>query len=262
MKRFLCGICFYVLLSFIFVIIPARGSVSGATECVTNGSSGEINYSVEFINMDAAEGAKGKKDVYLTFDDGPAVHTAAVLDILDKYNIKATFFVVGDTEYTAYMKEIANRGHTVGLHSYDHNFEKIYKSNEAYFADLKQIDEIVFEHTGINSKIVRFPGGSSVKRGSSRARMNQLSKAVQERGYQYFDWNCESGDKAGVTSVSGALSRVKSTFNDCGDAVVVLMHDTEKVTVNALPGIIEFFAERGCEFKTLTPSSPAVHHSW
>ncbi|MDR1891771.1 MAG: polysaccharide deacetylase [Oscillospiraceae bacterium] len=202
------------------------------------------------------------KTVYLTFDDGPSQYTPAVLDILDKYTVPATFFVLGNTDHTALLAEIVRRGYTIGLHSYNHKFEQIYRSSEAYFADLQKIDETVFEQTGIHSRLLRFPGGSSVVRGTARGIMKRLCREVQESGYQYFDWNCENGDRAGVTTVSGALSRIKRTAKDQTDEniLIVLMHDTAKVTRDSLPEIIAYFKEQGYQFQALSESSPAVHH--
>lgn len=208
------------------------------------------------------EAPKGTKVVYLTFDDGPTEHTPEILKILAKYDVPATFFVVGSTEYTHYINDIAEQSHAIGLHSYNHEFEQIYSSNEAYFNDLKKIDDIVYDLTGIRSVIIRFPGGSSVRRGASKGFMQQLGNEVRERGYQYFDWNCDSGDAMGIKSASAALARIKSAEKEAGDIVTVLMHDTKKITVQYLPGVIEYFKALGYTFLPICIASPAIHHTW
>jgi len=206
--------------------------------------------------------SKNPKVVYLTFDDGPTMYTSEILDILDTHNIKATFFVVGNREHTHYMKEIVARGHAIGLHSYNHDFDQIYRSKDAFFKDLQKIDDIVYEQTGIRSKIMRFPGGSSASRGGAKLIMKQLKEEIVERGYQFFDWNCDSRDKMGAKTATEAFSKIKTASKDADDIIIVLMHDTEKITVQYLPDVIEHFKALGYEFLPLCLDSPAIHHTW
>ena len=243
------------LLVLAIVALASRAAAAAQWES----EHGTQPYVIERTNTTAPPQGK---TAYLTFDDGPSEYTPAVLDILAKHDVPATFFVVGDTEYTELMTEIVRHGHTIGLHSYSHKFEQIYRSSEAYFKDLQKIDDTVFEQTGIHSTLLRFPGGSSVVRGTTQGIMKRLCLEVQERGYQYFDWNCENGDRAGVTTVSGALNRIKRTAKEQEDEgiLIVLMHDTAKVTRDSLPEIIAYFKQEGYEFQKLSPSSPAVHH--
>ena len=206
----------------------------------------------------------GAKVVYLTFDDGPTQYTPDILKILNQYDVPATFFVVGETPHIHYMADIVKNGHAIGLHSYSHKFKQIYRSKEAFFEDLDKIDAIVFDQTGIRSKIMRFAGGSSVTRGGAKSIMPQLKEAVAERGYQYFDWNCDSRDKMGIKTASGALSKIKAAAatEAVDNIVIVLMHDTEKITVDYLPGVIEYFKAEGYTFLPLSVTSPTIHHSW
>jgi len=219
-------------------------------------------YSYTTIYPDGYEPSENTKTVYLTFDDGPAKYTPEILVILERYNVPATFFVVGNTEYTHYMRDIVENGHAIGLHSYNHKFKQIYSSKEAFFEDLQKIDDIVFEQTGVRSKIMRFPGGSSVTRGGAKSIMNQLSTEIVEKGYQYFDWNCDSRDKMGIKTASGALSKIKTAAEEADSIVIVLMHDTEKITVQYLPSVIEHFKSLGYEFSILSSASPCIQHSW
>ena len=202
------------------------------------------------------------KKIYLTFDDGPAKYTPEILDILTEYDVPATFFVVGNTAYTHYINDIVESSHAIGLHSYNHNFSQIYSSAESFFEDLQKIDDIVYDMTGVRSKIMRFPGGSSARAGGAQKVMGQLKKEVREKGYQYFDWNCDSADKRGARTADEATKKIKSMTDYAGDIVILLMHDTEKITVQYLPAVIEHFKALGYEFLPLCVDSPAVHHSW
>jgi len=219
-------------------------------------------YSYTTIYPDGYEPSEDTKTVYLTFDDGPTQYTPKILEILAQYDVPATFFVVGNTEHTHYMRDIVESGHAIGLHSYNHKFKQIYSSTEAFFEDLQKIDDIVFDQTGVRSKIMRFPGGSSVTRGGAKSIMKQLSEEIVEKGYQYFDWNCDSRDKMGIKTASGALSEIKAAAEKADNIVIVLMHDTEKITVQYLPSVIEHFKGLGYEFSILSSASPCIRHSW
>ena len=138
-----------------------------------------------------------EKIVYLTLDDGPSDNTQAVLDILDKYNAKATFFVTGEMpEYKDMIKAAYDKGHTIGMHTYSHDYAKVYASVDAYFQDLDQIGQMVQEEIGYVPCFIRFPGGSSntVSKKYTAGIMSTLVQEVQNRGYQYYDWNGSSGD--------------------------------------------------------------------
>ena len=102
------------------------------------------------------------KVMYLTFDDGPSQNTEKILDILDKYQIKATFFVTAEhPSYLDMIQEAHARGHMIGVHTYSHNYEEIYQSSDAYFNDLEKMNDIIESQIGHRVKIMRFPGGSS-----------------------------------------------------------------------------------------------------
>ncbi|MDO4466248.1 MAG: polysaccharide deacetylase [Bacillota bacterium] len=204
-----------------------------------------------------------EKIMYLTFDDGPSEVTAEVLDVLDRYGVQATFFVTGYGQpYNDLIKRAYDAGHTIGLHTYTHDWS-IYDSQEAYFADLQQIQDMVYDITGERSYIIRFPGGSSntASIGHCEGIMTELALEVQKRGYDYFDWNVGSGD-ASVMTLDAASIVENSKIYD-GDHLVLLMHDsTYKTTLkDALPAIIEFYQAEGYSFKGLSDLSPMCHHS-
>lgn len=201
------------------------------------------------------------KTVYLTFDDGPSRYTPEILDVLDKYGVKATFFVING-RYNSTMKDIVDRGHQIGLHTYSHDYKKIYSSDTAYFNDLQKIHDVVLKETGVDCSIIRFPGGSSntVSRNYSKGIMSRITKAVGEKGYVYFDWNCSNGDADGANTVQKQLNYC-SQFPKSASRIIVLMHDTKKTTLEALPKIIEYYQSCGMTFDILTPFTTPIHHN-
>ncbi len=201
------------------------------------------------------------KTVYLTFDDGPSPYTEEILNVLDSYGVKATFFVING-KYNHLMKEIVNRGHAIGLHAYEHKYDKIYTSDEAYFEDLQKISDVVKNTTGVETKIMRFPGGGSntVSKKYSKGIMTRLAKAVGEKGYVYFDWNCSNGDADGANTTVKQLNYC-SVFPRGASNIIVLMHDSKKTTMESLPKIIEYYQKCGMTFGVLTTSIPPVHHN-
>ncbi|MGN0492807.1 MAG: polysaccharide deacetylase family protein [Acutalibacteraceae bacterium] len=205
----------------------------------------------------------GNKVCYLTFDDGPSKNTVKILDILEKYGVKATFFVINSADI-GYVKNIYEAGHTVGLHSASHNYSQIYSSTDAYFKDLQQISDKVESIIGVKSTVIRFPGGSSNKVSAKYCKgvMTRLVGLVQEKGYSYFDWNVASGDADSNTPSytyirNNVLNSAKNKNSAC-----VLMHDSsvKTTTVQALPEIIEGLMKMGYRFEPLTPETYGYHH--
>lgn len=180
--------------------------------------------------------------VYLTFDDGPSAETNRILDILKEYNVKATFFVIGKTDENsvkAYQR-IVEEGHTLGMHSYSHQYAQVYASREAFEDDLTSLQDYLLSITGMESTFYRFPGGSSNK--VSKIPMSDLIQCLEERNITYFDWNVSSGDASGTQlSSQTIINNVMSGINGTLKNYVVLFHDSaaKKTTVDALPEILE-----------------------
>ncbi|MDR1410452.1 MAG: polysaccharide deacetylase [Oscillospiraceae bacterium] len=209
----------------------------------------------------------GPRNIYLTIDDGPSKNTPGILAILKQYHVKATFFVVNFNhgKYVDFLKNIADDGHAIGLHSASHDYKKIYSSEKAFWADIQKISDVVKDKTGIESKIVRFPGGGSntISRQYSKGIMTRLAQEVEEKSYAYFDWNCETGDASGPKMSSKDLvNNTKYIAVKVGGDITLLMHDRDDLpnAVKALPEIIEYFQNRGFAFKIITQKTPAVHH--
>lgn len=202
------------------------------------------------------------KVIYLTFDDGPSEYTGELLDVLAKYNVKATFFVV-NSKYNNLLSRIVHEGHAIGIHSYTHDYKTIYSSTDAFYDDLYAERSVIFDYTGINPTISRFPGGSSnaVSKQYCTGIMSSLVLSIQENGFQYFDWNVSSGDAAAKPITTEAV------INNIVDGVsshqnsIVLQHDTKKFSVDAVETIIVWGLENGFTFSTLSNDSFVTHHS-
>lgn len=202
----------------------------------------------------------GDKVVYLTFDDGPSYLTMQFLDMLDACDVKATFFVTSqDPSYADCIQEAYRRGHTIGLHTSSHSFE-IYKSVEDYFWDLEQIGNVVRDQIGYVPAFIRFPGGSSNTRSARYADgiMAKLTEEVQKRGYQYWDWNAETGDGNMVSAEEEIAEATSCEYNN----IVMLAHDGDlkEATLEAMPAIIQNYKDRGYTFKALDREAKVIHH--
>lgn len=203
-----------------------------------------------------------EKVVYLSFDDGPSERTAELLEILECYGVKATFFVTGKRSGTSMqrLRNIAEAGHTIGVHSYTHDYDTIYSSVEAYLEDFAQEYYVIQEATGTAPQIFRFPGGS-VNAYNGHI-YQEIIGEMTRRGFVYFDWNRQIGDAVrGSTSpqklVDNALERASSMRR-----IFLLAHDNTRLTnvVEALPKIIEGYQAEGFSFAALTPEvKPVVY---
>ncbi len=221
-------------------------------------SAGNTATVVRDIRYREGPAANGKV-IYLTFDDGPGIYTEELLDILAKYNVKATFFVV-NTDYTSIIGRIAREGHTVGVHSYSHRLKQIYQSEDAFFADMEQMQEVIIANGGRRTNILRFPGGSSNELSRyNPGIMTRLSKAVGQHGYYYFDWNVDSNDASTAKTAEQVFENVKAGVMSRENSVV-LQHDIKEFSVDAVEMIIVWGLENGYTFMPLDPSAPGCHH--
>lgn len=201
----------------------------------------------------------GNKFIYLTFDDGPGPKTPELLDVLARYNVPATFFVV-ETGCVATITRAAQEGHTIAIHTASHDFNQIYASEEAYFADLYRMQEIIQNRTGILSTLIRFPGGSSNTVSSfNKGIMTRLVQQVTEKGFTYFDWNVDSKDAGGARTAKQVYNNVVKGIGSRTNSVV-LMHDIKSYTIDAIECIIIWGLENGYTFRGLTEDAPTCHH--
>ena len=201
------------------------------------------------------------KVIYLTFDDGPGPYTDRLLDVLAKYQVKATFFVI-NSGYISTVSRIAAEGHTVAIHSATHKYAQIYASEEAYFADLTRMQSIIEEHTGTRPMILRFPGGSSnnISCAYNQGIMTRLTQAVKAQGYRYFDWNVDSDDAGRAASAEEVFNNVVKGIGNRKNSIV-LQHDIMGFSVDAVERIINWGLANGYTFRALDMSSPACEHN-
>ncbi len=200
-----------------------------------------------------------QKTIYLTFDDGPGPYTDQLLDVLGKFDIKATFFVVG-SGHAAQMKRIVNEGHSIAVHSVTHNYKQIYASKDAYFQDLLGEQKFIEDNTGVKTWLLRFPGGGSNMVSSfNPGIMTTLTQAVQDAGFQYFDWNVDSNDAGGAKTPEEVYENVTEGCRK-QRVSVVLQHDIHPFSVAAVENIIRWGLENGYQFLPLDKSSFCAHH--
>ncbi len=212
------------------------------------------------VQTDAEEYA-GYKRIYLTFDDGPSNNTNAILDVLDEYNAKATFFVIAKNGYEEEYNRIINDGHTLGLHSYSHVYKDVYSDEMGFKNDVNRIYDFVENVTGVTPKFYRFPGGSSNT--IYKSDKNELFDYLDEMNLTYVDWNVASNDSTyGGLSANQIANNVLNGVEGLDDCVI-LMHDAndKSSTVEALRIIISSLqCEDNVIFLPITDSTISVKH--
>ena len=200
----------------------------------------------------AADVSDAEKTVYLTFDDGPSTRTVEILDILDQYDIKATFFVVYNDSDKA--REIISRayasGHTIGVHSTSHSYKEIYKSVDSFLDDFDTCFEYLKDITNDVPSIFRFPGGSV--NSFNKSVRKDIADELTRRGFTYFDWNVSGEDATKNYSEESIYTNVMMGCKGRNHSVV-LLHDSagKTETVAALKRIIPELMEQGYTFKAL-----------
>ena len=205
-----------------------------------------------------------KSIAYLTFDDGPSSITHSVLDILKKYNVKATFFVINSGNYNkATLQREVNEGHTIGLHAYDHNYAIAYKDDNSYLDGIDKLRAKVKADTGFDSHYIRFPGGSSntISKRYSKGIMSRITKTAKQRGYKYYDWNVDDDDAGRARTADDCYNNVIKELRP-NRSNIVLMHDfgTNKKILEALPRIIEYCQKNGYTMLPIDDNTPEIHH--
>lgn len=206
------------------------------------------------------DGADGKKVVYLTFDDGPSeTVTPKILDILKTENVKATFFVLGNSidsseESKNILKREVSEGHSIGNHTYSHNYDYLYPNSSVnvynFISDIEKTNSILKGVLGdkFSTRVIRCPGGHM-----SWKNMKCLDKVLKSNQYYQVDWNSLSKDAEGKKkNADELLDNVIKTLGD-KEKAIILMHDTysKEETVKALPMVIKYLEDNGYEFRTI-----------
>lgn len=204
------------------------------------------------------------KTVYLTFDDGPSYLTEEILDILKDENVPATFFVTERQidKYADVVRRMQAENHTIGLHTSTHNYSYVYSSDENYFNDLNNIRQKVFRITGVKSRIIRLPGGSSntISKKYNLGIITRITSALAKKSFYYFDWNIDSEDASGNLTKEDIYMNVTNRIHSGTN--IILMHDlsTKVSTKDALRDIIKYAKANGYTFAKITKSTPQIHH--
>lgn len=211
----------------------------------------------EFIDKinNIYNGEEGKR-VFLTFDDGPSeAVTPKVLDILDKYDIKATFFVLGCNakSHPDIVKRAYESGHYIANHGYSHKYSKIYKDTNAVLEEYNKTEEAIRTAIGnseYSSNLFRFPGGSYG--GPYENIKKKARKELNKQGIAYLDWSALTYDAEGADNEKEVLANLKETMNGW-DNVVILMHDApdKEITYKTLEAVIEYLQDKGYAFENI-----------
>ena len=192
--------------------------------------------------------------------------TQQLIDILGQYNVTATFFVVhnGNKDEQPYYRMIVEQGHQLALHSYTHDYKKVYRTDQSFFDEFKRMQTFLHEQTGQWVSDVRFPGGTS-NTVTSKQRIKNIIGTLNQHGIRYYDWNVSSGDAS-----CKKLSKKKIVDNVLKGAVklnepVILMHDSanKDTTVQALPEIIDGLRKAGYRFDSVEHmKTPSQHRKY
>ena len=225
----------------------------------------EFFSNIKRLEDDIIAGRSDKKIAYITFDDGPYYNTYRVLDILDEYNVKATFFTISmngeycydnkDENCFSLYKEYVKRGHTIANHTYTHAiFKGLYSSTDSFLDAIDRQEAHIKEQTGgYVSNIVRFPGGSSTAKGLKEP----IIDGLRARGYGWVDWSANDGDGGGLSSTEQAWSNFTNTIND--NIEVILFHDYNYYTTEILPDVITYLRDNGYEIYPLFYESNKIN---
>ncbi len=223
-----------------------------------------INTDVSKVTIPPVEksNADSPKRIYLTFDEGPSDNTERILDILKKYNVKATFFVNGKTSdmAKAMYKRIVAEGHTLAMHSYSHDYDTIYKSVNSFAADLNRLSDYLYQVTGVRPKYYRFPGGSS--NSISNISVKRFINYLTSKNIKYYDWNVQNSDAQKRELTKEELTaNVINGVNLHKDSIV-LMHDAKSRnnTVESLPMLIELLLDSGAQILPIDDNTPNIVH--
>lgn len=207
----------------------------------------------------STEEAGNAKIAYITIDDGPDPHnTPAILDILDQYGIKATFFVLGTNaqKYPDLIKQIHEQGHTIGNHTFNHIYKETYASDESFWASVKKTEEILEQLLGFRPSIIREPGGRFMKN-------PEKQQMIRDQGYDLVYWNIDSYDsRSPIPDKETIFANVKrqAQKEHLWPAMVLLFHESggHQSTVEALPMVIEYLLNEGFTFKALAEMDQSV----
>jgi peptidoglycan/xylan/chitin deacetylase (PgdA/CDA1 family) len=200
--------------------------------------------------LEPTENSTKPKVIYLTFDDGPSPLTGKFLDVLNRYNVKGTFFLVGNQipENADTVKRIYEEGHSIGLHTYTHSYRIIYSNRNNFIKEMQQCQDEICSLTGARPIVIRFPGGSQKRLD------DDFLTQLHSLNYKVFDWNAYTSDGVDYRLSSERLRNEATKTTITCYPIILLMHCdyVNKNTLSALPWIIKYYQQQGFEFKTIT----------
>ena len=202
-----------------------------------------------------------QRKVYLTFDCVPGDNTNQILDQLAAKNVKATFFVSGDDSGASdtIYKRIVDEGHTIGLHSFSNTYSDIYGSKESFINDLNKIHDYIYNVTGVDCRLYRFPNGS--RNEISDVDMIELVSYLNSKGYIYYDWNVSAGDAASEYTSDSLISNVINGITNYKTSVVLLHDDSNKsTTVETIAPLIDAINEMDAEILPIDEDTYVVQY--
>lgn len=241
----------YIIFSFFIICITTIllfSSISFAKKF--NDSNAFSNNSIDNISNIV----NGKEKIaYLTFDDGPSLVTPKILDILNKENVKASFFVIGKSveAHPEIVKRAYEEGHYIANHTYSHNNSILYKSSKNFIDEINKTDLAISNAIGVegySSLIFRFPNGFMSPQ--YKTKKKEMAKLLSQMNYAYIDWNCLNNDSIKKYTSSQLLNNLKQSSKNKG-TLVILMHDTKDVSNSslALADSIQYLKSQGYSFR-------------
>ncbi|UUV13643.1 polysaccharide deacetylase family protein [Clostridioides difficile] len=248
-KLYLLLSAIVVCLAFIAVGVHVSSLNTKENEISRNAklSSSTITDIVSNTSIEVSKGPSKSsgKIAYITIDDGPSKFTDQMIKTLNKYNVKATFFMIDGNmkEYPQQVKNIIKNGNTAGFHSVSHDIHKLYVTSTSAKEEFDTNDQTFYKITGKHSKVIRIPYGS-------KPYTPQASyQALVDAGYKIWDWDLDTEDWRSNSSqiVQNVKNHIKNRKGEDKDQLVVLMHE-KKQSAEALDSVLKFLSDEGYEF--------------
>ena len=256
-ETFLIGGSILLILSILLVSIVKINSKEVLAFAKSRNAALEGETITSMVYSGAEEMQKGPsktygKVVYLTIDDGPSEYTDEIIKILNKNNVKATFFMINGNmqAYPEQVKNIVKNGNTAGFHSVSHDIHKLYVSKTSAKEEFDTNQATFKKITGQTSKVIRLPFGS--KPYTPRASYN----ALVDSGYKLWDWTLDTED---WRSTSSQIMENVKKYSSGSDNVVLLMHE-RKQTVEILDEMIKYLKSEGFEILPIKQSDEARNY--
>jgi len=253
---FTIGICIIFIISSIggYIFTRKKNTIETVSQPVCLVSSGkQYNMSKEEINT---YNGQVRKVAYLTFDDGPTIYLPQILDILRRYHVNGTFFMIGNKlkikSYHPNVRRAIREGNYVSVHSMTHSYRHLYIEGHA-IEEMKQALTILHHITGTTPNFVRFPYGT--KPGLNSA----LREQFIETGLKTWDWTVDSLDWSNPHHPERIIQNVKRQVHR--QTEVILMHERRQ-SVQALPQIITYLKQQGYELEVYNEENFFPLNQW